>query len=93
MLNEENECIFFPKGATLSLQWEKISEFQQMNRAIANILKVQQSLFVSRWLEKLEKGEFDLEENCCNNKYTGFFYKKHFCKKMSLKNLETLRKW
>ena len=25
--------------------------------------------FVSHCLEKLEKGEFDLEENCCRNKY------------------------
>ena len=25
--------------------------------------------FISRCLEKLEKGEFDLEENCCKNKY------------------------
>ena len=25
--------------------------------------------FVSRYLEKLEKGEFDLEENCWKNKY------------------------
>ena len=24
---------------------------------------------VSRCLEKLEKGEFDLEENCCKSKY------------------------
>ena len=25
--------------------------------------------FVNCFLEKLEKGEFDLEENCCKNKY------------------------
>ena len=34
-----------------------------MNRAVARISK-----FVSRYLEKLEKGEFDLEENCWKNK-------------------------
>ena len=27
--------------------------------------------FVSRCLEMLEKGEFDLEEDCCKNKYRG----------------------
>ena len=58
------ECILLPKAATFREVFKDLIDKPSNSKDFKSATK-----FVSRCLEKLEKDEFDLEENCCKNKY------------------------
>ena len=68
MSNEKMGASFYPK--VLHSAYSKRS-FQRFNNEPGDSKDFKRTTkFVSRCLEKLEKGEFDLEKNCCENKYS-----------------------